>query len=521
MRRLLAITVLACFALCRPPGSCADEESTTRRDTEALKGLDAFIEATMAEWKVPGLAVAVVKDGKVIHSSGYGQRDLEKKLPVSEKTLFAIGSISKSFTVTGLAMLADQGKLDWDQPVRIKLPEFQLEDRAGNESATPRDLVSHRTGLPRHDLLWYGSGLSRRELLDRVRLLEPNREFRAVWQYNNLMYLAAGCLQERITGQSWEENTRERIFRPLVMEASNFSVAATQQSNDFALPYVKRGETIKRIPFYNLDAIAPAGSINSNVEEMIRYVRFHLDKGHFGDAQLLSRGMAEQMQTPQMVVADVETGPLHAPSFEELGHTQYGLGFFISNYRGHKLVWHSGSIDGFSALLSMIPSKRIGLIVVTNLSGNRPVPICVTRNILDRLLGLAPVDWVARAKELDKKAEKNRAEAKAKSRTERKPGTAPSHALGDYEGRYEHPAYGLVRVTSDSELLSLSWRGSQAPLKHRHYDLFETDVPEEDDSDNKIPNVSVCFSYDKKGDIDRLAMPLEPRVADIVFLRRK
>jgi N-acyl-D-amino-acid deacylase len=485
---------------------------------EALDGLDAFVERAMAEWKVPGLAVAVVKDGEVVHCRGYGYRDQEKRQAVTARTLFAIGSISKSFTVTGLGMLADRGQLDWDRPVREYLPEFQVKDRVACEGATPRDLVTHRTGLPRHDRLWYGSGLSRRELLDRLRHLEPNESFRSAWQYNNLMYLAAGCLDERISGKAWEDLTRERIFRPLGMKASNFSVKDSQSSDDFALPYAKVKDEVRRIPFYNIDAMAPAGAINSNVEEMIRYVRFHIDKGKYGDSRLLSRRMAEQMQAPQMVVPDDGPGALHAPTFEELGHTSYGLGFFVTSYRGRKLVWHSGSIDGFSALMSFLPREKVGLIVLTNLSGNRPVPVCVTRYVFDRLLGLEPIDWIQRAKELDEKAKREGDDAK---KAAPRSGTSPSHRPAEYAGTYEHPAYGVVRIAADGEALTLSWRGSSARLGHRHYDVFETRAGEDESDDRMIPRVAVAFSYDKKGDIDRLAMPLEPKVADIVFLKKE
>ena len=488
---------------------------------EALDGLDTLVERAMEEWKVPGLAVAVIKDGEVIHCRGYGYRDVEKRLAVTSRTLFAIGSISKSFTVTGLGMLADQGKLDWDRPVRDALPEFRLADRVAAEGATPRDLVTHRTGLPRHDRLWYGSGLSRRELLDRLRHLESSASFRATWQYNNLMYLAAGCLDEHLSGRPWEDLTRERICRPLGMEASNFSVKDSQRSDDFALPYARVKGEVRRIPFYNIDAMAPAGAINSNVEEMIRYVGLHIDRGQYHGRRLLSRRMAEQMQTPQMVVPDDGAGALHAPTFEELGHTSYGLGFFVTSYRGRKLVWHSGSIDGFSALMSFLPRERAGLIVLSNLSGHRPTPVCVTRFVLDRLLGLEPIDWLGRAKELDRKAKRDAEDATRRDERRRKPGTSPSHRPAEYAGTYEHPAYGTVRIKADGDALTLSWRGASARLGHRHYDVFATGVAEEESDDSPIPPVTVTFAYDKRGDVDRLAMPLEPKVAEIVFTRKE
>ena len=487
-----------------------------------LEGLDPFVERTMADWKMPGLALAVIKDGRVIHSRGYGLRDVEKGLPVTSKTLFAIGSISKSFTVTGLAMLADEGKLDWDRPVRDAWPEFRLKDRALAEAVTPRDLLTHRTGLPRHDLVWFRSGLSRPQLLDAIRHLDASRELRAEWQYNNLMYLAAGSLIERLAGRSWEDFTRERIFKPLGMAASNFSVEDSKKVDDHARPYSKVGKDIRLISFCNIDAIAPAGSINSNVEEMIRYVRLQLDSGKYEGKSLFSPTMAGRMQSPQMVIADEDAGPLHAPTFAELGHTSYGSGLFVTTYRGHKLVWHSGSIDGFSALMAFLPREKVGLIVLTNLSGNRPVPVCVARYVFDRALGLEPIDWAARAKEIDRKAETSGAEGKSKAAAERKPNTSPSHPLPSYAGLYEHPAYGSARIGVEGGRLKFSWRGGSAPLTHRHYDVFDTEVGDDaDDDDTVVPKARVTFGYDSKGEIDRMSMPLESEVADIVFTRRR
>ena len=434
--RLASIVALTLFAI--PPAS-------SRADGPSIEGLDPFVDGVLAEWKVPGMAVAVVKGGEVIHIRGYGFRDLEARKPVTPKTLFAIGSISKSFAATGLGILVDQGKLTWDAPVRDFLPEFRLKDKFASETATVRDLLSHRTGLPRHDSLWYASGLGRRQILERLRYLEPSKELRAGWQYNNLMYLAAGMVDERVSGKPWEDLTRDRIFRPMGMSASNFSVAESRKSDDFALPYAKVQDVVKRVPFYNLDAMAPVGGINSNVEEMIRYVRMHIDGGKHGDSQILTRASAERLRSPEAVIPDGALGPLHSPNFPELGHLSYGMGFFVTTYRGRELAWHSGSIDGFSALMSILPAEKAGVIVLTNLSGNRPAPVCVTRRALDHLLGLEPIDWVARAKELERKAEAAGRESREKEQLRVEIDSSPAHSWDEYAATYEHPAYGVGR----------------------------------------------------------------------------
>jgi CubicO group peptidase (beta-lactamase class C family) len=456
----------------------------------------------MDEWKVPGLAVAVVQNGDVILSEGYGYRDLDEQLPVTSNTLFAIGSSSKSFTVAILGMLVDDGLLDWDEPVQTYLPDFRLMDPVATQQMTPRDLVTHRSGLPRHDLVWYGSGLTRAEMYQRLRYLEPNEEFRAVWQYQNLMYMTAGYLAGQVTGSTWEALVRARIFQPLRMGRSNTSVHDSQMTDDFAYPYAKMGETVHQIDFRNIDEIGPAGSINSSASAMIRYVQLLLQNGKYGEEQLLSEANARQMQTPQMAMSR----PIR---YQELGHTSYGMGLFITTYRGELLVHHGGNIDGFSALLSFMPHDSVGVIVLTNLSSS-PVPTIVTRGIYDRILGLPPVDWSGLTRE-------RLAENEGRERAGAEPvaGTSLSHELIEYAGEYGHPAYGVITITVDGERLRARYRDHSTPLEHFHYDVFE--LPE----NPRIPfsGIRVLFRYNKAGTIDQLLVPLEPAIDDILFTR--
>jgi len=480
--------------------------------TSDIQGLDAYVGSVLKEWKVPGLAIAVIRDGYVFVSKGYGFRDVEKSLPVTTRTLFAIGSNSKSFTVTVLGMLNDETRVDWDKPVREYLPDFRLYDRTATEQMTPRDLVSHRSGLPRHDLLWLASGLSRQELYQRLRYLQPSRPFRSWYQYQNLMFMTAGYLEEQITGKKWEELVTERIFRPLGMQRSNCSVATLQKDSDHSLPYGEVGGKVERIPFRNIDAIGPAGSINSSVEEMARYIQFHLALGKEGDKQLLSEKNARLMQTPQMVQPPGEV------NYPELGPTSYGLGLAINTYRGHKMVQHGGGIDGFISQMTWLPDDGIGCMVLTNYSGDNPVPGLVTRFVVDRLLGLDPVDWAERTRAQQKKSEQRRSEARAKAEAERKAGTSTSHAAAEYAGRYENPGYGLAEVRADGTKITVHVVGLEVPLEHFHYDVFV--VPE------GLPGTlgglggrRLVFLYNKKGEVDRLAIPLEPEVDDIIFTR--
>src|SRR5215468_6078573 len=246
--RQLSVRLITLFliALLGGPAKLRAQDNSTPPN---FNGFDGFVEQVMKDWKVPGLAVAVVKDGKVIYAKGFGYRDVKKGLKVTPDTLFAIGSCSKAFTATAMAILADEGKLDWDKPVRNYLPDLMLHDGYATEHIRPRDLVTHQSGLPRHDMVWYGSPLSRKELYDRLRYLEPSRPLHAKYQYNNLMFMTAGLLVERLSGVTWEQFVRTRILDPLGMKNTNFSVSDSEKSSDFAQPYSEvKGQT-RRIPF--------------------------------------------------------------------------------------------------------------------------------------------------------------------------------------------------------------------------------------------------------------------------------
>lgn len=509
-RRLLAVCLFLAHWVAPGAGLRPALAQAPAEPPAELAGFDEFVAGVMKEDKIPGLAVAVVRDGQVILAKGYGQRNVAENLPVTAQTLFAIGSVTKSFTAAELGMLVDDGKLEWDQPVRRWLPDFQLKDSIATEHMTPRDLLTHRSGMPRHDTLWYGSPLTRRDLYGRMRFLEPSKEFRATFQYNNLMFMTAGVLIEQASGASWENFTRQRLFEPLGMAHSNFSVADSLKASDFALPYEFVDEDVKEIPFRNIDAIGPAGSINSSVEDMIRYVQFHIDKGTVGGVQRLSVANAEAMQSPQMVTSG-------SSPHEELGHASYGLGLTVSSYRGHKLVEHGGGIDGFISKLSFLPNRKIGVIVLTNLSGSPLIsPPAITYNLFDRLLGQPPIDWAGRLRGETAKLKAAREAVKKSISTGRKEGTSPSHALADYAGNYEHPAYGRVRVELvGSTELRLTANGMTAPAKHFHYDIFELGEVR----GSPLSGLKIAFDYNKQGDIDRVAIPLESTVDDIVFKR--
>ena len=461
-----------------------------------LAKIDETAERLMKDWGVPGLALAVVDHGEVVLAKGYGFRDVERQLPVTAQTMFAIGSISKSFTVSVLNTLADEGKLDWRRPVREYLPSFRMYDPVATAEMTTMDLVTHRSGLPRHDALWYATEFTRKELFDKLRYLQPNRPFRETYQYQNLMFMTAGYLAGELAGDSWENLVRKRVFQPLGMSSSNFSVNESQKSPNHALPYGKTKDEVKRIPFHVIDEIGPAGSINSTVEDMARYVKMHLSRGK----PVMSEKSWIAMTSPQMAMPG-------ARSQAEIGDNAYGMGLSLTTYRGHKLVSHGGGIDGFSALLSFLPDDQMGLIILTNLNGN-PAPGPLSFSVFDALLGLPPIDWAAR-----QKAAANRPPG---SRTEiaKVAGTQPSHALADYAGEFVHPGYGRIRVEAGPNGLRVQFHGTAADLTHFHYDVFEGRLRMTGDAPVKF-----LFRSGLSGKIDTIEAPLEPQVDNIVFTR--
>ncbi|NIM00577.1 MAG: serine hydrolase [Acidobacteria bacterium] len=483
---------------------------------DPFKGFDKWVEEIMAEWNVPGLGVAVVHDGEVLMARGYGYRNYEEKIPADGDTLFAIGSNTKSFTAALLGVLVDEGKLEWDEPVREYMPDFRLHDSVATEEMTARDLVCHRSGLPRHDLVWLQTGFSRTELYELLRHLEPTASFRSIFQYQNLMFMTAGILAERVAGDSWEDQVRRELLDPLGMVRSNFSVDTMQQDDNFSYAYGEEDDVIERIPFRNIDAIGPAGSINSSANEMAKYVQFHLDYGKVGDEQILSEANARAMQSPQMVL----TGPLAARVSEdkEIGPASYGLGLMVSTYRGRPYVRHGGGIDGFVSAMEWLPEDRIGVVVLSNTSASGTVPSLIVRNVFDRLLGMEPIDWAERARKREKEAEEQAEKAKEEEASGRKEGTAPSHALEDYVGRYENPAYGVAEFTLEDGALTADAIGFTVPLEHYHYDIFA--VPEGLDGVLEgFGGFKMTFYYNKQGDIDRVTLPLQPGLDDIEFLR--
>jgi CubicO group peptidase (beta-lactamase class C family) len=475
-----------------------------------VAGFDEYVTAEIARFKVPGVGVAIIDGDDVPVCKGYGLREVERALPATGDTLFAIGSCSKAFTTAVLATLADEGKLDWDKPVREYIPWFKMQDPFASERMTARDLCCHRSGLPRHDLVWYGQKVTRKGIVERLQYLEPSKDFRTFWQYQNLMYTTAGYLAEVISGTTWESLVSDRIFKPLGMNTSNFSPAVTQTMPDASRPYTVKDEMVRQVTPYDVGPVGPAGSIYSSAREMANWVKMHLNLGKFGDKQVISEAQVKDLHFPHTPMPS--TTEVAAIMPKEFGPMTYGLGWMYQTYRNNPCVWHSGGIDGYISFTGMLPERKGGVVVLTN-TGASMWSYFLGFHVFDLLLGLEPIDWSARYGEMEAMMKKMTEEAKAKAMEGRVPDTKPSHALDAYAGRYCHPAYGTMTVEKAGEGLVLKYSDLVEPLVHFHYDEFSVT------SDKREIPARIAFHTDPKGGIGSVSAPWEAAVKPIVFVR--
>ncbi len=511
------------FALGRRSERKRAEEAKVERTK--LDSIRAFIREAMTEWRVPGVAVAIVRKDSVLLAEGFGERDVAGKLPVTERTLFAIGSSTKAFTAFVLGTLVAEGTLEWDKPVIEYMPEFRLKDPVATEKMTPRDLLNHLSGLPRHDLLWYGSSLSRAELFERLPYLEPTAGFREKWQYQNLMYMTAGVLAEHVSGKSWETLVAERIFTPLGMTESNFRVDSMKRAMNRAIPYElkstekeEKGKFLGGRPepteYRNIDAVGPAGAINSTVTDMTRWVMLHLGKGRFQGKKILDESTMKALHEPKVVIGSGSS------THKELLFDLYAQGWMVHAYRGRRVYEHGGNIDGFSAMVSFLPDDDLGVVILTNMDGT-PFVNTALYTIYDRLLGYNDVDWngslLAKISALDSLSA-NGEEDDERKNLARVEGTRPSHRLADYAGEYENPGYGRIVVRERKGKgggLEATYNGITLPLEHFHYDLFEVK-----DEESYMNGIKVMFRMNSRGHIASLLAPFEISTDDILFERR-
>jgi CubicO group peptidase (beta-lactamase class C family) len=480
--KLPALAVLLCFA----PVVQAEP-----LDSDAVKKL---VQDTLQSWHVPGVAVAIVRGDDVIYLSGHGVRSVEDRAEVTSKTLFPIASCTKSFTTTAMALLVDEGKMSWDDPPRKYVPYFRLCDPLVDRDVTLRDLVTHRTGLLDHRLLWYRSPLTQEERIRRFGLLPLDKPFRTEFHYQSTMFTVAGLAVAQASGMSWADFVQKRLLDPLDMKATYFTTTAIAKIADKASPHrLDADKKPQLMELYPMEVPEPAGSIQSSASDLSKWLRFQLNNKMVDGKPLVSAGSLETTHTAQIVIPLDAVDRIQFPATHQMS---YGMGWVIQDHFGHKLLQHGGAIDGFRCHFTLVPKAHLGIVLLCNLSNTR-MNIALSNSLLEILLGLPHRDWnaIVHAAEAKEDAEAVKKENEKKQRHHGD--TQPSRELAGYVGSFEYPAYGTVRVTLEDGRLVWHWNRWSAALSHYQFDTFT--LPIED-----MNSPCVVFTLDAKGTVARM-----------------
>jgi len=434
-----------------------------------LAGLDAYIEQAMRDWEVPGLAIAVVQGDRIAFARGYGERRVGSGEPVDENTLFAIASTTKAMTVAMLGMLVDEGALSWDDRVTDHLPGFEVADPYVTRHLTIRDLLTHRTGVARHDNIWIASPFDRAEVLRRARHLPQVGGFRAAYGYNNIMYMVAGEVVAETAGSPWDDVLEARLFAPLGMTRSTSRAAVVESRDNVATAHVPDDGRIIPMVRRDYDALGPAGSVWSSAHDMGQWLRLQLAGGVHDGRRLLEQATLEAMHEPQVIMRTDTTAQRLFPTQNFFA---YGLGWRMNDYHGHKVVQHTGAVNYTRTQVGMIPSEDIGVVVMTNLSTSA-LQTALMYRVFDAFLGVPETDWSGEYLALAERsaaASDRRAEELAAARVA---GTSPSLPLDGYTGTYADSLFGEVRVALEAGGLVLHYSPDYvADLEHWHHDTF-------------------------------------------------
>src|SRR2546428_1257022 len=506
-----AISVLV-LALCTL-SNAQDKLTQNEVDvTQKLAGFDAFMEKTLKDWNAPGIGVGIVVGDKLVFAKGYGYRDYEKKKPVTAQTMYTIASNTKLFTAVAAVILVEEEKLTWDRQIKESVPTIEFYNSYLNNTITLRDMLSHRTGITRHDSIWYKSDYSTKELFERLKYLEPKESPRQIFLYNNMMYAGAGHAIELQSGETWAEFVRERILQPLGMNSTVFSIADMLKQPDVGVPFTERRDSFElyKIPYYEeQQGVAPAGAIISNIEDMSHWLIALMNSGQYNGKQVLPAKVLAATLEPAIALPNAAG---QTRGWWEVLNQAYGMGRWTASYRGHFIAFHGGDLPGFHSQISFMPNEHIGVIVFV--IGNHTAPLYnpITYNVYERLLGMDLTPWTDRLLNIRLKNKKAGSEARSKAGFGRVADTKPSHALSDYVGEYEHPAYGSLKIGLKDNRLQFEFHKIKMPMTHFHYDRFDTP---DDEQDGKW---SVNFSTNPQGDVDKVTLSLDE--AEVTFVRR-
>jgi len=477
-----------------------------------LAGFDDYMAKVLKDWNGPGIGVGIVVGDKLVFAKGYGYRDYEKKLPFTAGTVCPIASNTKLFTAVAAGMLVEEGRLTWDRPVRESVPTIRFNNETLNNTVTLRDMLSHRTGITRHDTIWYKSDFTRKELFDRLKYLEPQEPMRQAFLYNNLMFAGVGYLIELQSGKTWEQFVRDRILQPLDMKSTGYTIADMVKQPEHGVGFTEKRDSfdLYRLPYYeDIEGVAPCGAVVSNIEDLSHWLIALMNDGQYRGRQVLPADVLRQTLQPAIGLPNTAA---EQRGFWEVLNAAYGMGRQTAAYRGHLVTYHGGDLPGFHSQVSFLPRERIGVVVFV--VGNHTAPLYnyVTYNVYERLLGLDQTPWIERGLDIRLKNKAAGTQARKKAGEDRVPNTKPSHALTDYVGDYENPAYGLLKIGLSGNELRFDFHKMKMPMTHFHYDRFDTP----DDEENG--KWSVNFRTNPQGDIAQAVMSLDE--AEATFTRK-
>ncbi|RPH38203.1 serine hydrolase [bacterium] len=476
-----------------------------------LGDFDSYIAKTLKAWNTPGIGVGIVVKDRLVFAKGYGYRDYEKKLPVTPNTLYQIASNTKLFTSVAIGQLVEEGKLDWDKPVRQFVPIIQFYNEELNSTVSIRDMLSHRTGISRHDMIWYKSDFSRKDLFDRVKYLEPSQPLRQGFLYNNMMYAASGYIIEYFTHRTWEDFLRERIFTPLEMNSTLFNIQEMVKQSDCFVPYNERRDktVLYRLPYYEeAQGMGPAGSVISNINDLSKWLIALMNNGTYKGKQVIPANIVRATLAPSIALPNTQ---LETRGYGELLNPVYGMGRWSASYRGHYLAYHGGDLDGIHSQISCMPYDSIGVIVFVIGDQSAPLYNAISFNVYERLLGLSQTPWSERRLNDREKGRAEDKEGRGKAGGERIANTRPSHLLEDYTGEFVHPAYGVLHIAMKDSALQMNFHNMILPLKHFHYDRFDTP------NDEQYGLWSLHYATNPQGEIDKIAVSLDE--SEVAFVR--
>ena len=485
---------------------------------DPLTGLDDYITNAMKTFQVPGVAIAIVKDGRVVLAKGYGVRKLGEPAKIDEHTLFGIGSNTKAFTSAALAMLVDEGKIQWDDRVTEHLPGFQMYDPYVTHEITIRDLLTHRSGmgLGEGDLLFFPpSDYTSAQIIQKLRYMKPASSFRSKYAYDNLLYIAAGEIIPAVTGKPWDQTVHERIFKPLGMTDSNTSITEFRTGGNFATPHALVEGTLTPIAPARVDNTAPAGSINSSASDMAKWMIARLDRGAIGGAgqRLFSEARSDEMWSADTILPFSE--PPAALSFARTNFAAYGLGWILREYRGRKYVGHAGGLPGYVSQVSMIPDLKLGIVVLTNQESG-DMFTSVTYRVLDRYMGAADFDWVKVFADRTAKRQKDEAGAEKQAAAARPADSKPSLPLEKYAGSYSDSWYGAIGIALEEGKLVMRFTHNPAltgDMEHWQYDTFKVKWRDR----SLAADAFATFSLNAEGGVKDIAMKPVSELTDFSY----